>query len=143
MNNYSKQTERSQNGYNLFFRDHQKYVKEDDIVVSKKRGSVNLIINRSILSHSLDDADKQWENLQSNVKDEYRARLETEKHIKSYLRDSTSGKGDYAPISDYGKYIKKEIESGKVKKCNSRFFYEVFQKWLKEKKHGSKAGKNK
>eukprot|EP00826_Nyctotherus_ovalis_P026456 TRINITY_DN2065_c0_g3_i5.p4 TRINITY_DN2065_c0_g3~~TRINITY_DN2065_c0_g3_i5.p4 ORF type:complete len:110 (+),score=36.97 TRINITY_DN2065_c0_g3_i5:813-1142(+) len=75
-------------------------------------------------------AKKEWDKLSKAMKDKYKTRLEAEKHLKAYLK-ITGEKGDYVPISEYGKFVKTEIETGRIKKCDNKFFYEIFQKWIK------------
>ena len=102
-------------------------------MVSKKKGSVVLSINKEALGKEDEDVGNTWDSLSEKLKQAYKMRQETEQHIKAYLK-TRSGKEDYVPFNEYGKFIKKEIEAGGVKKCNNKFFYDVFQKWLKAKK---------
>lgn len=100
-----------------------------------KRGAkeVSLKKGKRIASESDDmkaRAKKEWDKLSKATKDKYKTRLEAEKHLKAYLK-TTGEKGDYIPINEYGEFVKTEIETRGIKECDNKFFYEIFQKWIR------------
>ncbi len=96
--------------------------------------SVSIEISKDALKGPEEqDMETEWNSLPAKLRAAYRMRLETERHLRDYFKNRTTNE-DYVPTNEYGEFIKKEVETGRVKKCNNRFFYEVFQKWLREKK---------
>jgi len=110
--------EQSENGFKLFLKDMKKHTEPT------KKGI------RPESSGILGRAKKEWNKLGESVRKEYKRRMETEKHLKEYLK-AIREKGDYVPINEYGKFVKAEIKENGIKSCDSEFFYNVFQKWLK------------
>lgn len=129
--------EKSLSGYKLFLRDKLKFSNPNDINISKNKGNIIITINKEILNPQEQNFENQWILLSDKMKKNYKMRQEAEKHIKDYLR-KTGEKEDYKPINKYAEFVQNEIESQKIKKCNTQFFYEVFQKWIKKNKKAIK-----
>jgi len=116
-------------GYNLFKKDKIKYSEGNSVKIIKKKRNFVIEINKEILDEKREDILREWNNTSDNLKIQYKLRNEGESEIKKYLRRANR-KDELDTNNEYTKFVIKEIEQGKIKKVNSKFFYHVFQKWL-------------